>query len=174
MQKFSEAEIKEYLSSDSNGKSALKDSETVDFISRICAGSPGKALSLLKDSDNEMKTYLLVKNMISAQQKANAGTKQSDFILGITSCAKDREEALKFLTYLSKAYGDIIRIRYNEDAPTDILSADEASGKMSYLTLDTLTRSLNAVNSIMNGISLNVNLNSALYYLAESLWDAVR
>lgn len=163
-------EIRSFLKS--RPEATETDEEKLGFAVRLCEGSLGKALGLLKDDGDELKAYNAAKAIISAQTEKNRQASESAMIELICKAAPTREAMLLLCSYLLKAYRCVLGAKTESKAENGFFDSEQAAYFGEHLTFSAVSESVRSVTEIALDGAYNFNAALAAPALAVMIWRA--
>ncbi len=176
MQVFSDSEISEYLLCNNKKAAKLKTSspEEFDLIVRISEGRIGEAERLINDIKSDKEQTKHEKAKLFFELLSDSG-RYGEFLVYVQNMAKNREELLDVLLYISYAVRDLMAVKKSESDGGSLLfySNKEYAEKIaSAFTAAGVMMIYNEICRTRNELTMNANLTNSLICLADQVKNA--
>jgi len=173
MQSFTSERILNYL--EEKRLLGVATQEQIKFALDFSDGAIGKATMLLKDGDADYSAYSSTKRIVDVQSRKGVGGNLIDIIKEVKSfvgTSDKRGQLSLLLTYLFKAYRDLLSLKISESYTSVFFNNDEANTCISRLSLETIQQSVNVISTLQKDSAFNYNITAAYNVLAIGLWEA--
>jgi len=173
MQSFTSERILNYL--EEKRLLGVATQEQIKFALDFSDGAIGKATMLLKDGDADYSAYSSTKRIVDVQSRKGVGGNLIDIIKEVKSfvgTSDKRGQLSLLLTYLFKAYRDLLSLKISESYTSVFFNNNEANAYVSRLSLETIQQSVNVISTLQKDSAFNYNITAAYNVLAIGLWEA--